>query len=253
MVWPKTPFLGASDRDFEPFPTYCPVELTFWYLGEKSSMRQNRSVALIHGSLLSRYRWVLAVAMVFCISVPSFSQGKVETIKFETSVLGLKIGDLNVKKYRTGDTLHYIAESKVRFWFFGNVDVEVVTHANYVNGYFVKSVSQSTTNRGNFASSIYWDGKKYVVDAKSYKFENKKPVTGLVKWCSTRAFFEELQDGETFISEVFGLTAKIEKPEPHVHSTTINGNQNLYFYELGKLQKVTLEHSVKNFQYKRVQ
>ena len=195
----------------------------------------------------------LILLLTVCLAVPSFSQQKAENVRFETQVLGLKIGDLSAKKYQEGDTVHYIATSKVKFWLFGNVDVEVVTHSRYVNGYFVKSTSRSATNRGNFETLIYWDGGKYIVDAKSYKFENDKPVTGLVKWSSARAFFDELEDGEIFISEVFGLPTKVAGPESNVHSTTINGTENQYFYQSGKLQKVTLEHSVKNFQYKRVQ
>lgn len=215
-------------------------------------MFRNRLTASMKEDCDSYLRWVFVFVFVVCLGIPSFSQEKTETVRFETQVLGLKIGDLNAKKYQEGDTVHYIATSKVKFWFFGSVDVEVTTHSRYVNGYFVKSNSRSITNRGNFASLIYWDGKKYVVDAESYKFENNQPVTSLVKWCSTRAFFDELQTGELFISEVFGLTAKIETPESTVHSTTINGNENQYFYQVGKLQKVTLEHSIKNFQYKRV-
>lgn len=212
----------------------------------------NQSTTQKKCSLTRFLPWILIWGLGICLATPSFSQQKTETVKFEISVLGMKIGDLDAKKYQAGDTLHYIAESKVRFWFFGSVDVEVFTHSKYVNGYLVKSLSRSTTNRGDFASTIHWDGKKYVVDAKSYKFENKEPVMERVKWSSTRTFFEELKGGETFISEVFGLTTTIDNPEPNVHSTTIEGNTNEYLYQSGKLQRVTLEHSVKNFQYKRL-
>ena len=196
--------------------------------------------------------WILILGLSVCLTTPSFCQHKTETVKFEISVLGMKIGDLDAKKYQVGDTVHYVAESEVRFWFFGSVDVEVFTHSKYVNGYLVKSLSRSNTNRGDFASTVHWDGKKYVVDAKSYKFENAEPVMERVKWSSTRTFFEELKGGETFISEVFGLTTKIDNPDPNVYSTTIEGNTNEYLYQSGKLQRVTLEHSVKNFQYKRL-
>ena len=215
-------------------------------------MSEYPSSALVIIDSATFYRLVSLLLLTVCLGSPSFSQNNVETVRFETQVLGMKIGDLTAKKYREGDTTHYVATSKVKFWFFGSVDVEVITHSKYVNDYFVKSHSRSTTNRGDFESSIHWDGKKYVVDAKSYKFENKKPVAGLVKWSSTRAFFDELKDGETFISEVFGLITEVEAPDSNVHSTTINGNENQYFYQSGKLEKVTLEHSVKNFQYKRI-
>ncbi|MBN7811931.1 hypothetical protein J0A68_13330 [Algoriphagus sp. H41] len=195
---------------------------------------------------------ILLLCAVFCLASPSFSQTKPESIKFEIQVLGLKIGDLNVKRYQVGDTLHYLAQSNVKFWFFGNVDVEIFTHSKYVDGYFVKSLSKSNTNRGNFASSIYWDGKKYVVDAESYKFENDKPVQGMVQWCSAKTFFEEMEEGKTFLSEVYGLTTSIEKTEAGVYTTTLNGNENEYTYQGGDLLKVVLENPIKNFQYRRV-
>ncbi len=195
---------------------------------------------------------ILVFCVFLCLCSPSFSQDKRETIQFEIQVLGLKIGDLNVQKYQAGDTLHYLAESSVRFWFFGNVQVEISTHSKYVDGNFVKSFSTSKTNRGDFSSEIYWDGKKYVVDAESYKFENQQPVMGMVQWCSARTFFEEMESEKTFISEVYGLTTKIEKVETGVYRTIISGNENEYSYEAGKLQKVLLENPIKNFQYKRI-
>jgi hypothetical protein len=227
--------------------------ITFGNLEKKQSMPVYPSSLLNRKKIASSLRFALIFLLIASFEVPSFAQEKSETLRFETQVLGLKIGDLNAEKYQKGDTTHYVATSRVKFWFFGNVDVEVLTHSQYVNGNFVKSYSRSTTNRGDFETSIHWDGTKYVVDAESYKFENKESVYGLVKWSSARSFFEELQDGEKFISEVFGLTTTIENQAQHVHSTTINGNKNQYFYEAGKLQKVLLEHSVKNFQYKRIE
>lgn len=216
-------------------------------------MFRNPPFSMTAGAVASYFPWVIAISLTFGLWNPSFSQEKQEKIKFEIQVLGIKIGDLNVTKYQVGDTVHYLAESKVQFWLFGNVSVDIYTHSRYVNGYFMKSFSRSNTNRGNFATSIYWDGKKYVVDAKSHKFENQEPVLGLVEWSPSRLFFEELQPGKKFLSEVYGLTTTIKKLEPNVYETSIIGNENQYFYQFGKLQKAILENSIKNFQYKRVQ
>lgn len=195
----------------------------------------------------------LVMGLVLFLGGSSLAQEKTEDIRFEIQVLGLKIGDMNVAKYQVGDTLHYVAESQVKFWFFGSVNLSMTTHSKFVKGYLVKSHSRSNTNRGNFASFIHWDGKKYVVDAKSYKFENQEPVYGLAEWCSTKMFFEELQEGKKFLSEVYGLTTTIKKLEPNVYQTIIAGNENQYFYKFGKLQKVDLENPIKDFTYKRIQ
>ncbi len=209
---------------------------------------------LLSMTIVKKKQVLFLAFFLFLLPVFSgFSQAKTETIRFEIQVLGLKIGDMTAEKYQTGDTLNYLAKSKVKFWFFGSVDVDIFTHSKYVGGYLVKSESESHTNRGDFASSILWDGKQYLVDAASYKFENKKPVTSKVQWCSTRTFFEELQGDKIFLSEVYGLTTTVEKTGAGQYSTVINGNENQYTYVGGKLQKVVLENPIKNFQYKRVE
>ena len=194
----------------------------------------------------------LMLALSACLGNFSLAKEKTESIKFEIQVLGLKIGDLNVSKYQIGDTTHYIAESQVKFWFFGSVNLDINTHSKYVKGYLVKSHSRSNTNRGNFASTIRWDGKKYLVDATSYKFENQEPIYGLVEWSSNRMFFEELPDGKRFLSEVYGLTTTVKRLRPNVYQTIFLGNENQYFYQFGKLQSVEIENSIKNFNYKRI-
>lgn len=216
-------------------------------------MFRNLPTSMMAGAVAKYSPWVLVLCLGICLWTPTYGQEKPQKIQFEILVLGLKIGDLNVTKYQVGDTLHYLAESKVQFWLFGNVNVEMFTHSKYVDGYFIKSISRSNTNRGNFSSSIHWDGKKYLVDANSYKFENQEPVVGLVEWTPSRMFFEELQEGKKFLSEVYGLTTTVKKLDPNIYETTIAGNENQYFYQFGKLQKVVLENPIKNFQYKRVQ
>lgn len=216
-------------------------------------MFRNLPISMMEGAVAKFGPWALVLCLSICLWIPTYGQEKSEKIQFEILVLGMKIGDLNVTKYQVGDTLHYLAESKVQFWLFGTVNVEMFTHAKYVGGYFMKSISRSNTNRGNFSSSIYWDGKKYVVDATSHKFENREPIVGLVEWSPSRMFFEELKEGKKFLSEVYGLTTTVKKLDPNVYETSIAGNENQYFYQFGKLQKVVLENPIKNFQYKRVQ
>lgn len=215
-------------------------------------MFRNLPISTMAGAAARHCIRLLMFIIAFGLWTPSFSQGKQEKIKFEIQVLGMKIGDLDVTRYQVGDTLHYVAESKVQIWFFGKVNVELFTHAKYVDGYFVKSLSRSNTNRGNFLTTIYWDGRKYVVDAKNYKFENQEPVFGKVEWSPSRMFFEELQEGKKFLSEVYGLTTTIKKNQPNVYETSIAGNENQYYYQFGDLQRVVLENSIKNFTYKRV-
>lgn len=215
-------------------------------------MIKNLPFISIAGAVVHLRLLLSILSFGFVLGTSTYAQEQSEDLKFEIQVLGLKIGDLNVAKYQVGDTLHYVAESQVKFWFFGSVNLTLTTHSYYVNGFLVKSQSRSNTNRGNFASFIYWDGKKYVVDATSYKYENKEPIYGLAEWCSARMFFEELEEGKKFLSEVYGLTTTIEKMGPTMYQTVVAGNQNTYYYQFGALQKVELENPIKDFTYKRV-
>lgn len=176
-----------------------------------------------------------------------------EIAEFEVVVLGIKIGDLEAKKVKEAEgTLLYEAKSQVKFWFFGSVNLSFLTRAHFEKNYIVNTKSSSKTNRGDFLSEVGWRGEEYQVNAQTYEFENQTPLSGPIAWCSTKLFFEEPQEGDIFLSEVYGLSQKIKEIEPGVYEIAINGNTNRYYYQSGKLEKIVLENSIKNYQIRRV-
>jgi len=175
-----------------------------------------------------------------------------ETASFEIVVLGIKIGSLTAQKTAGADSLLYSVDSRVKFWFFGDVDLKFLTRSHLKGGKITKTYSESKTNRGFFDSKVNWTGAQYQVDSKSYKYANRAPLKGPVLWCSSKLFFQEPSGNEVFLSEVYGVLAPIKKISAGVYEIEVEGNTNQYHYKGGKLEKIVVESPIKNYKVMRV-
>jgi hypothetical protein len=181
-----------------------------------------------------------------------YAQATKETASFEIVVLGLKIGNLTAQKTAGADSVRYSVDSRVKFWFFGDVDLQFLTRSHFKGGKILKTYSESKTNRGVFDSKVNWTGALYQVDAKSYKYANRTSLKGPLSWCSTKLFFQEPSGQELFLSEVYGISAPIKKISPGVYEIEVEGNTNQYHYKGGKLEKIVVESPIKDYQVRRV-
>lgn len=181
-----------------------------------------------------------------------YAQATKETASFEIVVLGLKIGSLTAQKTAGADSVRYSVDSRVKFWFFGDVDLQFLTRSHFKGGKILKTYSESKTNRGVFDSKVNWTGAQYQVDAKSYKYANRTSLKGPLSWCSTKLFFQEPSGQELFLSEVYGVSAPIKKISPGVYEIEVEGNTNQYHYKGGKLEKIVVESPIKDYQVRRV-
>ncbi|MCM0042548.1 MAG: hypothetical protein NBV61_07260 [Algoriphagus sp.] len=181
-----------------------------------------------------------------------YAQTTKETASFEIVVLGIKIGNLTAQKTGRADSVLYSVDSRVKFWFFGDLDIKFLTRSNFKAGKMIKSFSESKTNRGNFDSKVNWTGTYYQVDAKSYKYANRATLKGPLSWCSTKLFFHEPIGQELFLSEVYGISVPIKKIRPGVYEIEVEGNTNQYFYQGGELVKIVVESPIKDYQVRRV-
>ena len=175
-----------------------------------------------------------------------------ETASFEIVVLGIKIGTLTAQKTGGADSLLYSVDSRVKFWFFGDVDLKFLTRSNFKGGKITKTYSESKTNRGFFDSKVNWTGAQYQVDSKSYKYANRTSLKGPLTWCSSKLFFQEPSGNEVFLSEVYGVSAPIKKISAGVYEIEVEGNTNQYHYKGGKLEKIVVESPIKNYKVMRV-
>jgi len=175
-----------------------------------------------------------------------------ETASFEIVVLGIKIGSLTAQKTAGADSLLYSVDSRVKFWFFGDVDLKFLTRSHFKGGKILKTYSESKTNRGFFDSKVNWTGAQYQVDSKSYKYANRAPLKGPLIWCSSKLFFQEPSGNELFLSEVYGVSAPIKKISAGVYEIEVEGNINQYHYKGGKLEKIVVESPIKDYKVMRV-
>ena len=175
-----------------------------------------------------------------------------ETASFEIVVLGLKIGTLTAQKTGGADSLLYSVDSRVKFWFFGDVDLKFLTRSHFKGGKILKTLSESKTNRGFFDSKVNWTGAQYQVDSKSYKYANRTSLKGPLSWCSSKLFFQEPSGQEIFLSEVYGVSSPIKKISAGVYEIEVEGNTNQYHYKGGKLEKIVVESPIKNYKVMRV-
>ena len=180
------------------------------------------------------------------------AQTQKETATYEIVVLGLKIGNLTAQKIVGADSVRYTVDSRVKFWFFGDVDLQFLTRSHFKAGKITKTFSESKTNRGNFDSKVNWNGTQYQVDAKSYKYANRTALKGPITWCSSKLFFQEPSGQELFLSEVYGVSAPIKKIKSGVYEIEVEGNTNQYHYQGGKLVKIVVESPIKDYQVRRV-
>jgi hypothetical protein len=195
----------------------------------------------------------ISILIVLWMSVSvGYAQATRETASFEIVVLGLKIGNLTAQKTAGADSVRYSVDSRVKFWFFGDVDLHFLTRSHFKGGKILKTYSESKTNRGVFDSKVNWTGSQYQVDSKSYKYANRTSLKGPLSWCSTKLFFHEPNGQELFLSEVYGVSAPIKRIGPGVYEIEVEGNTNQYHYKAGKLEKIVVESPIKDYQVRRV-
>ena len=195
----------------------------------------------------------ISILILLWMSVSlGYAQATKETASFEIVVLGLKIGSLTAQKNAGADSILYSVDSRVKFWFFGDVDLKFLTRSHFKGGKILKTYSESKTNRGFFDSKVNWTGAQYQVDSKSYKYANRTSLKGPLTWCSSKLFFQEPSGQELFLSEVYGVSAPIKKIGPGVYEIEVEGNTNQYHYKSGKLEKIVVESPIKDYQVRRV-
>jgi hypothetical protein len=169
-----------------------------------------------------------------------------EILRYDVAVAGISIGEMVAKRTANQGNTVYEMRSKVGFWFFGKINLDYYTVAHYKGRQFEKSEVKSITNRGNFLSKINWDGSKYNISARNYKYELDATLEkAMFASAATFCFDEPEQIGE-MISEAYGLVSKITKHHDH-YAVTVNGNTNKYYYQNGKMVKAVMEFPIKNY------
>jgi hypothetical protein len=193
----------------------------------------------------------ITLFLIFISSNLVLSQEKNTIQNYDIVVAGFRIGGMTAEKIESTAQTKFEINSLVEFWFFGKVHVEFLQTASYLNDQLIEAYTHSISNRGDFETFVEWSGEYYEVNANTYKYENKEPITRKVYSSPAKLYFQEPKAGDLLMSENFGLLTTVKEDETGVYSIDVNGNTNTFYYEGGILQKVVLENSLKNYVIRR--
>jgi hypothetical protein len=196
---------------------------------------------------LRRIHRATGLAVILFLTTVILAQGQRKINKYDIVLAGFTIGSMQADKVKAGATTDYQIHSKVEFWFFGKIHVEFLQKAHFENNYFISSTTNSDSNRGNFITTVKWKDDHYEVDANSYKFHNEEDIRPKYAQSVATLYFHEPKDGDTFISENFGMPTTLREIEKGVYKLEVNGSVNRFYYENGILQKVVLENKIKDY------
>jgi len=174
-----------------------------------------------------------------------------ENIKYDISVAGISIGELNAKKNTKDKNTVYELTSLVSFWFFGNISVNFEIISHYTGNLLVKSRTTTKSNRGDFFSKIDWINEKYEISATSYKYELDTALANPFYFSSSKLYFEEPLLHAVIMAENYGISSPIKKKGDY-YEVDVNGNKNKFYYLNGKLEKAIMQNPVKNYVIKRI-
>lgn len=170
--------------------------------------------------------------------------------KYDISIAGISIGEMTATKKVTGEDSQIDLRSKVSFWFFGKIELDLYAASVFKGNHFIKSEVNSKTNKGNFRSIITWVNDHYKVTSRNYKYELDTEVRKKLFFSSTSFYFEEPKNVKEFIAEGYGLVIPITRHKDY-YEVNVNGNKNRFYYVNGKLEKAVMESPIKNYVVKR--
>jgi hypothetical protein len=223
-------------------------------LAEKIFSFQIQPISMMEVAAAENFKAYLisfVISILSCLYAQT-ANSQTTTSQFEVVVAGFNIGRVTAEEIKNGEVTEYHVNSKVSFWFFGQVELGFTLKNVFHKGILMNSKSLSKTNRGDFESFITWKDSYYDVKAATYKFENNKPVREAISQTSGRFYFHEPKDGDKMISETYGLVSKVIQKSPGVYEINLNGNRNQFHYVNGKLDKIVIQFPIKNFVVKRI-
>lgn len=188
------------------------------------------------------------VILVFFI--PPFMAIGQEKREFDITVAGISIGDMTTSKTVNDDMTFYNVKSQVSFWFFGWISLDYAMDSEYKGTQLMKINGIYNTNRGGFATTIAWQDDHYMVNTRSYKFENNRPVRKPLYHSSALFFFEEPYGVNESMADNFGLVCLLQKVKDY-YELDVNGDKNKYYYVDGKLDRAIMYSPIKNYVIKR--
>lgn len=172
-----------------------------------------------------------------------------QTKQYAVTVAGINIGNLDIRRYETGELTHYEMSTKIKLWLFFRIEAAYQMTAVYRGGQMISSRSQTHTNKGEFKSSTEWDGSRYVVNIDAYEYKKDTIISEPIHFNVGRMYFDKPAPGQKIYADNFGLLIPAEKRDEAI-VVRILGNANTYYYKNGIMNEANMYHPLKNYRVK---
>lgn len=197
---------------------------------------------------MSVFNKLVAGVVFTLLSIPGHSE--VEKRIYDITAAGIRIGEMVATRETKDNYTWYTLHSKVSFWFFVRVSVDYAVTSVYKNNHLITSTVVTTSNKGNFKSSVRWKDDHYNVDVDGYKYKNNTSIKDSIEYNSARLYFEYPSGITTILADNYGIMVPADNIEENVYSVNVQGNKNRYFFQRGKIFRAIMHHPVKNFEVK---
>lgn len=187
--------------------------------------------------------------MLACFLLQAFLAA--QTVKFESYMLGDKIGHLTATRKAGGNIvfLEVISKSEAKVLGIKRV-VETTSTMTFKDGMLIEAFYKSIDNgEVNNLRTLKWDGSKYQVET----LKEKLSFTEKVYLSNLHMYFQE----PASVSKVFYITssdfATVSSPKAHEYAfKTSDGVKHKFVYENGVLKEVENTVSLFTVTFKRV-
>jgi|GEM_PF-957363 len=191
---------------------------------------------------------IFTMIACFLLQAPVFAQ----TVKFESYMLGDKIGHLTATRKAGGNIVYYEITSRSEAKVLGiKRVVETTSTMTFKDGMLIEGYYKSVDNgEVDNLRTIRWDGSKYVVDAG----KEKTSFTEKVYASNVGMYFAEPKSASRifYITSSDFTTVSIGKSGHEYTFKTSDGVKHRFIYENGVLKEVQNEVSLFTVTFKRI-
>ncbi len=188
----------------------------------------------------------------FIFIIPFSVIGQETTIskKYAIEMAGIKVGEMHAIKHIIGkDVVKYHVKSDIKVnLLVYTLKIKYDVTSQFEKKHLVFSEAKVNSNKGNFLTTTILKNGKYEVKSKQEKKEFEKVITSDITWSSSRLFFDEPGDNQSFYAEYYAIFNKVKKNKDSTFTCQIENNIDKYVYENKKLIKVIKKNPIKNIE-----
>lgn len=163
---------------------------------------------------------------------------------------GMKVGEMHAIKYINGkDVVKYHVKSDIKVnLLVYTLKIKYDVMSQFEKNLLIFSEAKVKSNKGNFLTTTILKNGKYEIKSKQEKKEFEKVITSDITWSSSRLFFDEPGDNQSFYAEYYAIFNKVKKNKDGSFTCQIEKNIDKYVYENQKLVRVIKKNPIKNIE-----